>query len=157
MTRGEPSKPTDGSAVGALVTRFGSAKRPDRPVAHDRPAGCDDATVAAMGKLSAALEVAEDARGSLYRFHRLSGTADAAVQDAITALRDAGHGRIADTLDEVLVGRDVAAGLWTFQLVEQYDSGYIDVFRACEAAARSDLGFTAPHVAEAEMKSREQS
>ena len=36
----------------------------------------DDATVEALGKLSEALEVVEHARGLLYGFHRLTGTAD---------------------------------------------------------------------------------
>jgi hypothetical protein len=101
-------------------------------VVHRRPCGSDDATVAAVGKLSAALEVAEDARGALYRFHRQSGSADLAAQDAIQALRAAGHEGIADTLSEVLIGRDVVAGMWTFELVEHYDAEYITVFRACD-------------------------
>ena len=41
---------------------------PDR--AHQRPPGVGDATVAALGKLSEALECVEDARGHLYAFHR---------------------------------------------------------------------------------------
>jgi hypothetical protein len=153
MTASQPER----SAVPELLDRFGSAKHPERPAAHQRPAGVDDATVEAVGQLSAALEVAEDARGALYRFHRLSGTADLAAQDALAALRAAGHAQIADVLDEVLIGRDVAPGMWTFQLVEHYDAHYLDVFRACEQAVRADLGFSAPHVAEAEMKVREQS
>ncbi len=35
--------------------------------AHTRPTGTSDATVAALGKLSEALEVIEDARGQLLR------------------------------------------------------------------------------------------
>lgn len=38
---------------------------------HRRPEGVDDATVAALGKLSEALEVVEQARGNLYAFQRL--------------------------------------------------------------------------------------
>ena len=52
----------------------------DKPTAeHRRPEGVDDATVEALGKLSEALEVVEDARGHLYGFHRLTGTADLAL------------------------------------------------------------------------------
>jgi hypothetical protein len=40
-----------------LVERHGSAKHHDRPVAHCRPDGMTDDTVAALGKLSEALEV----------------------------------------------------------------------------------------------------
>jgi hypothetical protein len=73
----------------------------------------DDATVDALGRLSAALETAEDARGHLYAFHRLSGRADLDLDDAIAALRAAEH-----------VARD------------QFNAP--------------------PHLAEAEMKAREQ-
>ncbi len=43
----------------------------DQREEHQRPAHLDDATVAALGKLSEALEVVEHARGYLYGFHRL--------------------------------------------------------------------------------------
>jgi hypothetical protein len=52
------------------------AKRPDRPAARQHPPGAPDAAVAALGKLSEALEPVEHARGLLYEFHRLCGTAD---------------------------------------------------------------------------------
>ena len=139
-----------------LRERYGSARRPDRKAAHQRPDGIDDATVEALGKLSAALEVAEDARGHLYAFHRLSGSADLSLQEAVRALRDAGHERVAEVIDDVLVGRDVIDDRWTFQLVERYDAGYIEVFRAAEQAARAALHAGEPHVYEAEMKAREQ-
>ena len=61
-----------------LHARFGSARHPERAVAHQRPAATDDATVDAVGKISAAFEVVENARGMLYAFHRMSGEADLA-------------------------------------------------------------------------------
>ena len=87
--------------------------------------------------LSAALEVAEDARGHLYSFHRLSGRADLDLQSALEKLREAGHADVADTVSEVLVGRDVLPGMWSFQIVEAYDAGYLDAFRAAERAHAS--------------------
>ncbi|MDQ2955729.1 MAG: hypothetical protein M3Y42_02050 [Actinomycetota bacterium] len=142
--------------MSSLSDTYGSAKHPDRPVVHDRPAGMSDATVDALGKLSAALETVEHARGHLYAFHRLSGTSDLALQEALVSLREAGHQELAAEIDEVLVGRDVIAGRWTFQLVEDYDAGYWSIFRAVEEQARNRLGNAAPHVYEAEMKHREQ-
>jgi hypothetical protein len=50
----------------------------------------------------------------------------------------------------------VIAGRWSFELVEDYDAGYVEVFRAAERAARRSLGVPEPHVGEAEMKHREQ-
>ncbi len=139
-----------------LLPRFGSAKHPDRPVAHPRPDGSSDATVEAVGKLSAAFEVVENARGFLYGFHRMSGEADLALQEAVAALRSAGHGELADEIGQVLVGRDVVPGLWTFQLVEAYDEQYYRVFRAVDELVRDRLAGGRPHVFEAEMKHREQ-
>jgi hypothetical protein len=133
-----------------------SAKRPGRPVAHRRPAGLTDADVQALGKLSEALEVVEHARGLLYGFHRLSGTADLTLQDAVRMFRDAGHQELADKLEQILVGRDVIAGRWSFQLVEAYDDGYWSVFRDLEAQARQVLGGAEPHLYEAELQHREQ-
>jgi hypothetical protein len=141
---------------GPLERQHGSARRPDRAAARQRPPGTDDATVAALGKLSEALEVAEQARGFLYGFHRLCGTADLTLQDAVDLLRKAGHGELADDVSETLVGRDVIAGRWSFQLVEDYDAGYWQVFRDAEQHARAACGVADAHVFEAEMKHREQ-
>ena len=140
-----------------LREKFGSARRPDRPVAHQRPADSDDATVDAVGKISAAFEVVENARGMLYAFHRMSGDADLALQDALESLRAAGHPELADEIDDVLVGRDMVRDMWTFQLVEAYDEQYWQVFQAADALVREQLSGSVPHVFEAEMKHHEQS
>ena len=140
-----------------LVARFGSARHPERPPAHPVPDGVDDDTVAALGELSAAFEVIEEARGHLYAFHRRSGTADLALQQALDHLRKAGHHDLADEIDQVLVGRDVLPGLWTFQIVEAYDRGYHDVWQAAVAKAERVLGGGLPHLAESGMKEQEQS
>ena len=133
----------------------GSAKHPARPPARHRPEGVDDATVAALGKLSEALEVVEHARGLLYGFHRLTGTADLTLQEAVRLLRECGHAELADQVDEVLVGRDLLPGLWSFQIVEGYDEGYWRVFREVERSVRERL-CVPEHLYEAEMKHREQ-
>jgi hypothetical protein len=142
--------------VSDLRATFGSARRPQRAVAHQRPAATDDATVDAVGKISAAFEVVENARGMLYAFHRMSGEADLALQDGLKALRDAGHSALADEIDDVLVGRDVVHDMWTFQIVEAYDEQYWQVFQAAERLVREQLSGGEPHVYEAEMKRREQ-
>lgn len=138
------------------VERFGAAARPDRPVEHERPAGMDDATVEALGKVSEALEIVEHARGLLYAFHRHCGMADLTLQDAVTQLRRAGHSDVAAELETVLVGRDIIEDRWSFQVVESYDRTYWQVFRAMEQRARHLLGDAEPHIFEAEMRVREQ-
>ena len=119
---------------------------------HRRPAGVDDATVEALGKLSEALEVIEDARGHLYAFHRLTGSGDLALGDAVDLFRAAGNGELADRLQDELVGRNVIQGRWTFQIVEEYDDDYYATFKRLEAAARDDLVGGRRHLFEAEMK-----
>lgn len=150
----DSERQTDGAVE--PVTRFGPAKHSGRAVQHERPAGMDDATVEALGKVSEALEVVEHARGLLYGFHRHCGMADLALQDAVEQLRAAGHRDIADELEEVLVGRDIITDRWSFQVVEDYDENYWQVFRAMEARARERLGGAEPHIFEAEMKVTEQ-
>ena len=107
--------------------------------AHARPDGTSDETVAALGKLSEALEVVEEARGLLYTFHRRSGTADLTLGEAVEKLREAGHDDLADEIETDLVGRNVLPGRWTFQIVEDYDDGYYSVFKEHERKARERL------------------
>jgi hypothetical protein len=140
-----------------LIARFGSARHPERPPGHPVPEGVSDETVAALGELSAAFEVVEEARGHLYAFHRRSGKADLELQQALDHLRRAGHRALADEIDEVLVGRDVLPGLWTYQLVETYDRGYYEVWQAAVEKAERVAGRSVPHLAESGMKVQEQS
>jgi hypothetical protein len=115
----------------------------------------DDTTVEGLGKLSEALETAEQARGLLYGFHQLTGKADLLLQDAVDLLRSAGHETLADDLDRDLVGRNVIADRWTFQIVEDYDANYWSVFRDFDERARNELADGDRHVYEARMKQRE--
>jgi hypothetical protein len=123
--------------------------------AHARPPGTSDTTVAAIGKLSKAFEVVEEARGYLYAFHRRCGTADLTLQEAVAQLRQAGHHELADEIDTDLVGRNILPGRWSFQVVEEYDDGYYATFRGHERRAREALMAGRRHVAEAEMKEEE--
>lgn len=86
-----------------------------------RPDGVDDATVAATGKLSEAVEWIERARGRLYDFHQMSGHADLLLGEAADDLEAAGHPEWAERLRAEIVGRNVIEGRWTFQIVEEYD------------------------------------
>lgn len=119
---------------------------------HQLPEGVSDATVEALGTLSAAVEVIEHARGLLYGFHRLTGTADLNLGEAVEQLRKAGHTELADRIDTELVGRNVIAGRWTFQVVEDYDDGYYALAKELEKAARDELVQGRRHLFEAGMK-----
>ncbi len=117
-----------------------------------RPPGTTDATVEAVGKLSEAFETIEEVRGRLYGLHRLTGSADLALGEACEQLRAAGHESVADRLEAALVGRNVLAGRWTFQVVEEFDDGYYADFKRLERQVRDELMGGRRHVFEAEMK-----
>jgi hypothetical protein len=142
-----PSEPLDGEP--ALP---GDPDRPDP--AHRAPEGVDEATVRAVGKVTAALEVADHARGNLYAFHRLIGRADNELQEALDELEDAGHGDLADAVRAELVGRNVIEGRWSFQIVEDFDDGYWGTFREAERTVREKLVGGRRHVYESTMKER---
>ncbi|MFJ4220240.1 hypothetical protein [Curtobacterium luteum] len=120
--------------------------------AHHVPEGVSEATVEALGTLSAAVEVIEHARGLLYGFHRLTGMADLNLGEAVEQLRKAGHTDLADRIDTELVGRNVIAGRWTFQIMEDYDDGYYALAKELEKAARDQLVDGKRHLFEAGMK-----
>ncbi|GGK33294.1 hypothetical protein GCM10010124_27550 [Pilimelia terevasa] len=122
--------------------------------AHRRPPHVDDATVDGLGHLSKGLEFIERARGHLYAFHQLTGSADFALDDAVALLRKAGHGPTADRIARELRGRNVLEGRWTYQIVEEYDDGYYAAWRELERAAREELAGGVRHLYEAELKQR---
>lgn len=115
----------------------------------------DPTTVEALGKISEALETVERARGHLYSFHQLSGSADLTLQEGVAGLREAGHHELAEEIEAGLVGRNVLPDRWTFQIVEEYDDGYWSVFREYENKSRQLLAGGRRHLFEAEMKDRE--
>ncbi|MBJ7339189.1 hypothetical protein [Mycolicibacterium sp.] len=117
-----------------------------------RPAGVDDDTIAAVGKVSEALECVERARGHLYSFHQLMGHADLTLGEACEELRKAGHGAEAERLETELIGLNVLPGRWTFQVVEEFDDGYWTQFREHERRVRDELVAGERHVFEAKMK-----
>ena len=64
-----------------------------------------------------------------------------------------GTSDLADALQDELVGRNVLAGRWTFQVVEEFDDGYYFRFKRLERRVRDELMQGRRHVFEAEMKS----
>ena len=115
----------------------------------------DDTTVEALGKLSEALETVDQARGFLYAFHQLTGEADRLLQDSVELFEKAGAGALAADIDRDLVGRNVIADWWTFEIVEDFDANYWAAFRTFDERARTELAGGDRHVFEARMKQRE--
>lgn len=120
--------------------------------AHRAPDGVDDATIEAVGGVTAALEVIEHARGVLYEFHRLIGQGDIELGEALDKLEAAGHAELAERIRADVLGANVLAGRWTFQIVEDFDAGYHATFRAAEQRLRDELMGGRRHVYEAGLK-----
>jgi hypothetical protein len=143
------------SPIASSAGRSDDSAAPDGPdAAHRVPDGVDDATVEAVGQLSAALEVVEQARGMLYGFHRMTGRADNDLVKALDALEECGQGELAARMREDLFGRNVIQKRWTFQIVEDYDDHYWGPFREWERTVRDELMEGRRHVYEAQMKER---
>ncbi|HXV92945.1 MAG TPA: hypothetical protein VD813_06585 [Pseudonocardia sp.] len=121
---------------------------------HSRPDGASDELVAAVGKFSEALEYLERVRGHLYSFHQLIGRADLLLDEVVDGLREAGEPELARRVEEELLGRNVLAGRWTFQIVEEFDEGYYAAFTGLEKEVRDATMQGRRHVFEAEMKQR---
>lgn len=119
---------------------------------HTRPDGVSDATVEALDALTRGLETIEVARGHLLEFHRLTGTGDTQLRQAVDQLRSEGHTDVAERLETDLVGRNVLEGRWTFQVIEEYDDTYFSVWQDMEKEAREQLVDGCRHLLEAEMK-----
>jgi hypothetical protein len=119
---------------------------------HTPPPETDEATVEAVGLVTEALETTDRARGHLYTFHQLTGSADLKLGEAVDRLREAGHEQLAEQLEEELVGRNVLPGRWTFQIMEDYDDTYWQPFRDLERTVREQLVQGRRHLHEAQMK-----
>lgn len=112
----------------------------------------DRPTSDAVGKVTEAFETVERARGHLYAFHQMTGSADLLFEDAAKMLRDAGHAEWADRIDEELVGLNVLPERWTFQVVEEYDDGYYRTTREFTRELREGLTGGRRHAQEQRMK-----
>jgi hypothetical protein len=121
---------------------------------HSRPEGATDAEVEAAGTISEALEKVERARGHLYSFHQLIGAADFGFGDGADQLAASGHEDLARRLREELIGLNVLAGRWSFQVVEDFDDTYWTTARELDRAVRDEVTDGRRHVFEAELKQR---
>lgn len=121
---------------------------------HRRPEGVSDDAVATVGKLAEAVETIERARGHLYAFHQMTGYADEMLDDIVDGLRAVGRDDLADRISTELIGLNVLAGRWTFQVVEEYDDGFYRTLLDLDRAVRDELVGGRRHLMEAEMKER---
>lgn len=141
--------------MGITVGMSSDAVPADDP--HRRPEHVTDDTVVGVARLTEALETIERARGALYEFHQLVGQADAMLDEAAARLESGGHPEQAELVRKDLVGRNVIEGRWTFQIVEDFDDHYWDLFRHIERNVRNRLLEGRRHVLESELKEQRRS
>ncbi|ASW91490.1 hypothetical protein [Mycobacterium marseillense] len=111
-----------------------------------------DGLIAAVGKVTEALETIERARGHLYSFHQLTGHADLQLDAAVSRLHELGHSGLAQHISRELIGRNVLPGRWSFQVIEDYDDGYYRCFTEIEQLVRTRLAGGQRHRYEMAMK-----
>lgn len=118
------------------------------------PDDIDDATIMACGRLTEAFEWVERARGRLFDFHQMIGHADRYFDAAADALEEAGHADLAREIRDGVVGRDVIAGCWTYQILDDFDSTYYSTLQDEVRRVHEELVGGRRHVYEAFMKAR---
>jgi hypothetical protein len=116
----------------------------------------EQAVEAATGKLSEALEYVERARGHLFDLHQLIGHADLLLDEVLEALEKVDRPDLEKLIRSQLYGRNVLAGKWTFELVEEFDDGFYSAWKDVEDEVREELTGGRRHVLEAQMKKERQ-
>ncbi|PWK64439.1 hypothetical protein BCL76_11583 [Streptomyces sp. CG 926] len=108
--------------------------------------------MAALGALTKAPETTERARGHLYGFHQLTGTADFQLDDAVRLLREADHQTQARQVEWEVFGRNGIPEHWAFQNVEAYNNSYYRPFAGIEQDIVAQPAGGRDHLHEARLK-----
>lgn len=107
-----------------------------------------------VGMLDEYADVLVRARGRLYDFHQLVGTADALLSKVAEGMDTTGEEDLAARVRRRLLGRNVVPGMWSFELVEAFERTYLDVAEDVVAELRGALADGRRHTHEARMKRR---
>jgi hypothetical protein len=110
----------------------------------------------AAAKLSEAFEYVDRARGHLYSFHQLTGHADLLLDEVIEQLEKAGRDDLIEEVRRRLFGLNVLTGRWTFEIVDDFDTGYYSAWKDVDTHFRDELSGGRRHVYEARMKTERQ-
>lgn len=110
--------------------------------------------VRAAHHLALALEYVVRARGHLLTLHHLIGHADNMLDTVVKELDEAGRSDLVELVHREILGRDVVAGKWTYQLVQDFDAGYWEAWTATEEKVRQELTGGQKFVHEAALQAR---
>jgi len=115
----------------------------------------DDDTVAALHEVELGVEWLQRANGHLLEFHHATGHAMDHFYEAERGLRAAGHDGLADALrDRHLPAGVVDGDRWSYDVVEEFQTGVLADLLAFDEAARERLAGGLRHVAERRQERR---
>ncbi|GAB3670783.1 hypothetical protein [Halopiger thermotolerans] len=111
-----------------------------------------DAEEDALHDLQLGIEHVHRAYGTLLEFHHQLGHAMDRMADAENALREAGHDEWADRLRDEHLPAGAISDQWTFELVEEFSTEFLEDVDEFEGAVREELADGIDHVTERRQK-----
>ncbi|MFC4542682.1 hypothetical protein ACFO5R_12195 [Halosolutus amylolyticus] len=111
-----------------------------------------DAERDALHDMQLGLEYVYRAYGSLLEFHHQLGHAMDRMSDAEEHLREAGHDEWADELRDDHLPSGAISDQWTFELVEEFSTEFLEQVDAFETDVRDELADGVDHVTERRQK-----
>lgn len=121
---------------------------PDEPDAGVADTDLTDAERDALHELQVGIEHFQRGYGRLLDCHHQIGRGMDRFESAREMLRDAGHDDLADELRDRHLPAGVVGDRWTYELVEEFEEGFLSPMRAFEWAACEELADGRDHVAE---------
>ncbi len=113
-----------------------------------------DAELAALHDLQLGIEHVYRAYGTLLEFHHDLGHAMDRMASAEDELREAGHETWADELRDEHLPAGAISDQWTFELVEEFSTEFLEEVAAFEEGVRDELADGLDHVTERRQKRR---
>ena len=113
-----------------------------------------DAERATLHELQLGIEHVHRAYGTLLEFHHQLGHAMDRMGDAEDELREAGHEEWANQLRDEHLPAGAISDQWTFELVEEFSTEFLEEVDAFEGEVREELADGIDHVTERRQKRR---
>ncbi|WP_408956918.1 hypothetical protein [Natrinema sp. 74] len=113
-----------------------------------------DAERDALHELQLGIEHVHRAYGSLLEFHHELGHAMDRMSDAEARLREADHEEWATELRDDHLPTGAISDQWTFELVEEFSTEFLEEVDTFEASVRAELADGVDHVTERRQKRR---
>ncbi len=113
-----------------------------------------DAEAEALHNMQLGIEYVYRAYGNLLEFHHELGHAMDRMSDAEDRLREAGHEEWADELRDNHLPAGAVSDQWTFELVEEFSTAFLEEVDTFEDEVRDELADGVDHVTERRQKRR---